>query len=614
MLYESPPSHHHTDTFSVEHKENIKTQVSAETTGDLFHFNKTHAESSEMENDRDCPYGSLAECEVQPAKGYESGAGLPSMTSKAEDFQSGAEDLSSTMFLEAADFQSGTEDIFTTEAAWYQDLPSKPLKYKRKKFKSAFMPSMTPLRFALDKRVNLAEVEKNSYSSPLVSHTTEAQDSSTYPERSEKIEGEDELETNQRLELDEQELARLRFDSQRKLANTFERIFEKYSSDFEGVSDIIDLSTGEIIEDHGFVRRLSVAVQFGCRRARRKRRQRVIEVLEDVVEEDEDESSFTDSEEEKEEEDAVSAEEDVGTDELSKLKTPVKKLNYPEHYGSGKKRKEIFENQITDEEYSSGSDDNELEPSEEDVVSILKRRKQELALLRAKIVEEDRKTMLMNEEKHEPKMEQVIQTIDDALLSGPEDGHVHPPCPSSHEENAHVDSKKLASQKDGDNYLNETLTLPNTTDANTVVHLSDLDVTVETDDEDHSSVWEDQDEDIQPTAAVPFIAVPTFTPCTNSADVFAVSKSMGIHSSKMLPLGTTKPGDIRKLLQRQQEESHDHLSPLNLTSKKEHKRKHEDISSGLPFFFEYDETEAAPVSEPNEKRKKLQEQLRLGPR
>lgn len=52
----------------------------------------------------------------------------------------------------------------------------------------------------------------------------------------------------------EEELARQRFLSQSKLKSNWERIFAKYSQDFEGIADEIDQATGNIVVDNGHVR------------------------------------------------------------------------------------------------------------------------------------------------------------------------------------------------------------------------------------------------------------------------------------------------------------------------------------------------------------------------
>lgn len=55
----------------------------------------------------------------------------------------------------------------------------------------------------------------------------------------------------------EEELARQRFLSQSKLKSNWERIFAKYSQDFEGIADEIDQATGKIVVDNGHVRSMS---------------------------------------------------------------------------------------------------------------------------------------------------------------------------------------------------------------------------------------------------------------------------------------------------------------------------------------------------------------------
>jgi hypothetical protein len=47
--------------------------------------------------------------------------------------------------------------------------------------------------------------------------------------------------------VEEEELEYRRFKSQYRLKLTFERIFEKYGRDFEGVSDEIDILTGNVL-------------------------------------------------------------------------------------------------------------------------------------------------------------------------------------------------------------------------------------------------------------------------------------------------------------------------------------------------------------------------------
>ncbi|GME54383.1 hypothetical protein GTA08_BOTSDO02317 [Neofusicoccum parvum] len=49
------------------------------------------------------------------------------------------------------------------------------------------------------------------------------------------------------------ELERERYQNDMRLKNTFEHIFEKYSRDFSGIGDEIDLETGEIIVNNGHI-------------------------------------------------------------------------------------------------------------------------------------------------------------------------------------------------------------------------------------------------------------------------------------------------------------------------------------------------------------------------
>lgn len=65
-------------------------------------------------------------------------------------------------------------------------------------------------------------------------------------------------------DMTDQELLRLRFESQRKLATTFEALFEKYSVSFEGEADVLDLETMRVVEDNGYLRSLGDRrVEFG---------------------------------------------------------------------------------------------------------------------------------------------------------------------------------------------------------------------------------------------------------------------------------------------------------------------------------------------------------------
>ncbi|KAH7057438.1 centromere protein Scm3-domain-containing protein [Macrophomina phaseolina] len=52
------------------------------------------------------------------------------------------------------------------------------------------------------------------------------------------------------------ELERERHENDMRLKNTFEHIFEKYSRDFSGIGDEIDLETGEIVVDNGHIAQL----------------------------------------------------------------------------------------------------------------------------------------------------------------------------------------------------------------------------------------------------------------------------------------------------------------------------------------------------------------------
>lgn len=76
-------------------------------------------------------------------------------------------------------------------------------------------------------------------------------------------------------------LAEKRAELDKKLKATFESIFEKYSKDFNGIGDEIDIATGEIVIDNGHLFRMQNKGKDDVWNCTRNQKKRVDEALED---------------------------------------------------------------------------------------------------------------------------------------------------------------------------------------------------------------------------------------------------------------------------------------------------------------------------------------------
>eukprot|EP00842_Homolaphlyctis_polyrhiza_P001771 jgi/Hompol1/2595/HPOL_006062-RA len=72
----------------------------------------------------------------------------------------------------------------------------------------------------------------------------------------------DDAEEGDEAELDDEAISRLRSESLQRLQSAWQRIFERYGRSFEGESDEIDLASGRIVVNNGFLRTVEPAA-FG---------------------------------------------------------------------------------------------------------------------------------------------------------------------------------------------------------------------------------------------------------------------------------------------------------------------------------------------------------------